>query len=412
MNQARSSKTIVILTQVFWPDPTSVGQHLTDVAAELAKRGYHVTVFTSANGYDDPSMQYKKHELYKSIEIRRFFFSSFGKRKFFFRIFGVASFMLQCLFYLPFRKSLDGVLFSTSPPLIGLIAVLVKRIRKIPIAYWAMDLNPDQLIALGKIKKTNLFAKILEQINKDILKYSDIILTLDKYMAARIAMRGPYENKMLISPPWPHQSTEQPERLNPIINSFRVKYGLVGKFIIMYSGNHSMANPLTTLLKAITTFPDNGNVMFLFIGGGVGKQEVEQFIKDKKPSNVLSLPYQPISTLQDSLSAADVHVVSMGDNMVGIIHPCKIYGALSVGKPILYLGPSPSHISDILETVSCGWSVKHGDIEGCIKTLNAIIACDNNQLQMMGSRAKMYIQGALTQEILCSNLCNDLQRLF
>jgi hypothetical protein len=33
--------------------------------------------------------------------------------------------------------------------------------------------------------------------------------------------------------------------------------------------------------------------------------------------------------------------------MVGIIHPCKIYGAMAAAKPILYFGPQPSHITDL-----------------------------------------------------------------
>jgi hypothetical protein len=38
----------------------------------------------------------------------------------------------------------------------------------------------------------------------------------------------------------------------------------------------------------------------------------------------------------------------MGDAFVGLVHPCKIYNILSVGAPVLYIGPEPSHVTEIL----------------------------------------------------------------
>ena len=48
------------------------------------------------------------------------------------------------------------------------------------------------------------------------------------------------------------------------------------------------------------------------------------------------------------LSAADLHVVVMGDPFVGIIHPCKVYNVLTVGSSFLYIGPEASHVADII----------------------------------------------------------------
>src|SRR6478752_4509780 len=58
----RIKDTIVIFSQVFIPDPASVGQHIADVAFELVRRGYRVRVYTSRRGYDDPTQKYPKRE--------------------------------------------------------------------------------------------------------------------------------------------------------------------------------------------------------------------------------------------------------------------------------------------------------------------------------------------------------------
>ncbi len=92
--------------------------------------------------------------------------------------------------------------------------------------------------------------------------------------------------------------------------------------------------------------------------------------------NILCLPYQPLAELAGSLSAADLHVVVLGDPFVGLIHPCKIYNALAVGAPILYIGPESSHLSEILAALGsrvCA-QLRHGDVDACATQISRIAA--------------------------------------
>jgi hypothetical protein len=75
--------------------------------------------------------------------------------------------------------------------------------------------------------------------------------------------------------------------------------------------------------------------------------------------------------LAGSLSAADLHVVVMGEAFVGTIHPCKVYNILSVGAPVLYIGPEPSHVSDVLAQLKSKVCVRvaHGDVAGCVSQI-------------------------------------------
>jgi len=68
-------KTLLVLSQVFVPDPASVGQHMADVAFEMARRGHKVLVYASARGYENPSVIYPAHETLQGVEIRRFGFA-------------------------------------------------------------------------------------------------------------------------------------------------------------------------------------------------------------------------------------------------------------------------------------------------------------------------------------------------
>jgi hypothetical protein len=122
----------------------------------------------------------------------------------------------------------------------------------------------------------------------------------------------------------------------------------------MYAGNHSPCHPLDTLVEAAHRLSNNKQIAFCFIGGGSEHQKVKDFATRHSLRNIVCLPYQPFASLAASLSAADLHVVVMGDAFVGIVHPCKIYNILSLGTPFLYLGPTPSHVSDIAAAIASG----------------------------------------------------------
>ena len=62
----------------------------------------------------------------------------------------------------------------------------------------------------------------------------------------------------------------------------------------------------------------------------------------------------------------------MGSPFVGLVHPCKIYNILRIGSPLLYIGPNPSHISEIIQQIDgripCLWA-EHGQVEQVIQSL-------------------------------------------
>src|SRR5947208_15170941 len=93
---------------------------------------------------------------------------------------------------------------------------------------------------------------------------------------------------------------------------------------------------------------------FSFTGGVSEFPGVTLFVRSRDLANIVCLPYQPRSQLGAALSAADLHVVSMGEPFVGIIHPCKIYNVLNVGAPFLYIGPAESHVMDIVAEMNGG----------------------------------------------------------
>src|SRR3990172_8529998 len=142
---------LLVISQVYVPDPASVGQHMADAADAMAARGYRVAVLTSARGYEDPTIIYPPREFRGGVEIRRLPLSSFGKRTLIHRVLGQSLFLTQVIFRGIFTRRLTGILVSTSPPMASFAAIVVGYVRRVPITYWLMDLNPDQILASGRV---------------------------------------------------------------------------------------------------------------------------------------------------------------------------------------------------------------------------------------------------------------------
>jgi len=221
-------------------------------------------------------------------------------------------------------------------------------------------------------------------------------------MAERVNRKLDVRDRMTVIPPWPHEEAGEP--LPHADNPFRARHALEGKFVVMYSGNHAPSNPLDTLLSAAKRLADDPRVVFMFVGGGLGKRAVEAAAAET--SNIVSLPYQPLADLRYSLSAADVHVVSVGDAVVGIVHPCKAYGAMAVARPLLLLGPDPCHVSELVAEHGLGWHVAHGDVEGLERLLREMLAAQPSEIAARGARAQAVVGRTLSRRTLCGRFCD------
>jgi colanic acid biosynthesis glycosyl transferase WcaI len=403
------ARRILILSQVYVPDPASVGQHLHDLAAELARRGHDVIVYCSSRGYDDPTQRYPSREVRDGVRISRYAQPFFDKRRMLVRVLGSAWAMAAIVLKSLFTFRVDGIFFSTSPPLIGVAATCVALLKRAPRVYWAMDLNPDQLLAMGKLKPGSIVHRLLERMNRFVLGRATLTIALDRFMEEQLRGNGRRPGgEVIVLPPWPHETVSAPLPHNE--NWFRERHGLEGKFVVMYSGNHSPANPLDAVLTAALQLRDEPRIHFAFIGGGSGKPAVDEFVRVHGLTNVLSLPYQPLTDLRFSLSAADVHVVSLGADMVGIIHPCKVYGAMAVARPILFVGPVPSHISELLDAHRIGWHMEPADWEGCVATIRRISQLDEDTREEIGRRAQRALTAGLAKETLCVRAADAVER--
>ncbi|MFA9392684.1 MAG: glycosyltransferase family 4 protein [Prolixibacteraceae bacterium] len=399
---------ILALSQAFWPDTASISQHLADLTIELNNKGHEVSVLTSRNDYENPKIKYQTKENYNGIEIQRLRNSSLGKKNKISRLIDFISFNILVFFKLLFnRNKYDMIISLTQPPLLAYFGIIIAKIKKIKFVYWTMDLQPELSIIAGYVKKNSFTANSLQRRGDYIFKKADIIITLDKYMKNHIIERSNTKAKIDIVPVWPVMSNIYEGLRNE--NPFRNENNFGNKIVIMYSGNHSVMHPLDTLLDAAYELRNDSRFIFVHIGGGIRLQDVKKYRAKHSLDNIKLLPYQPREKIHLSLGSADLQVVILGDDCVGYTHPNKIYGAMYIGKPLLYIGPSKSHISDILDQCPGNISINHGQKN---KLVNELVAfADKKQIEWdeIGQRNLSYAKEYLSPKLLLSHMINSIE---
>jgi colanic acid biosynthesis glycosyl transferase WcaI len=359
---------ILLLNQAFYPDVVSSAQHASDLTLALVQAGHEVTVVCNSRGYDDPKIRFPQEETWRGVKIVRVSSAGLGKGSKWRRTADFATFMAGCIVRLWSLPQFDVVIAMTSPPLISFVASLAVPSRARRLVFWSMDLNPDEAIAAGWLLEKSTVARLLSRLSLHSLRRADCIIALDRFMKERIQAKGIDPDKILIVPPWSHDDCVRFDAAGRDV--FRTAHGLSGKFVVMYSGNHSPCHPLETLLQAAERLVEREDIAFCFVGGGSEFRKVKERARDGYLRNVLCLPYEPMEKLSASLSAADLHVVVLGDQYVGIVHPCKVYNVLAVRRPFLYIGPNESHVSDIIKRSNeVAYVSSHGDVEGVVANI-------------------------------------------
>ncbi len=362
-----------MLNQAFYPDVVSTAQHAGDLAQALVKAGHEVTVIASRRGYDDPRKTFPPSETWRGVRIIRVNSTGLGKGTRWRRAVDFATFLASCAARALLAQRFDLFIAMTSPPLISVLAASLVPIKAQRFVLWCMDLNPDEALAAGWLRAASASTTLLSWLLRFSLRRADAIIALDRFMQKRIEQKGIPAEKVTAVPPWSHDDYVWFDPAGR--EEFRRRHGLEDKFVVMYSGNHSPCHPLDTLVEAARRLCDRTDIVFCFVGGGSDFRRLERHAAESGARNLRFLPYQPLEALAGSLSAADLHVVVMGDAFVGIVHPCKIYNVLAVGAPYLYIGPADSHIADLrssgANSRSGTFMARHGDVGSVVRHILA-----------------------------------------
>jgi glycosyltransferase involved in cell wall biosynthesis len=352
---------LIILNQFFYPDHSAIGQLMTDLAESLVERGLCVTALSGRGRYNGGGALPAREE-YRGVRIERAWATSFGKNSVAGRLADYFTFYLGATWNLLTLPRHDVVMALTLPPLIGLPALMVCRLRGMKLVALVEDIYPDVGVVLGTFRKGGFTARLLDRLNRLILSRADRIIVLSDCMRERVAAKidPETEGRLDVIHNW-----ADGEKIRPLAagenNSFVEEHGLRDRFIVQFSGNFGMVNDFDTPLEAARLLRPRADIVFLFIGDGVRGGEIRDFVRRHELANVRLLPYQPREDLLYSLAAGHAHLVTLADGLAGLSVPSKTYGILAAGRPVLFVGDPQSDIARLVAEHGCGAVVRTGE---------------------------------------------------
>jgi glycosyltransferase involved in cell wall biosynthesis len=180
------------------------------------------------------------------------------------------------------------------------------------------------------------------------------------------------------------------------------------RFVVMHSGNMGLTQRLDLLIAAADDPAWPANAVLALVGDGAARRELERQAGPHVGQRIRFLPYQPRSELSNSLSAADLHVVSMHDNVAGCLCPSKLYGVLAAGRPVLAIGPENTDLHDVVHGKKLGWCCPPGNPQS-IALAVAEAAADSVDRDAMGLRARDIATCCFDRKVVTSQFADMLR---
>ncbi len=394
----RAGKKVLFINQYYWPDHASTAQHLADLAEDLAARGYDCHVVCARGRYQPGGPESPAYEVHEGVRIHRVRATSLGRRGTLARMTDYLSFYAGAVLLAIRSPRFDAVVTLTTPPIIGLVGTILKRLKGSRHVYWSMDLHPDASLALGRMSPRNPVVRGLSWLSGFVYRKADRVVVLGPYMADRVELKGVAADRIETIPVWSRR-----EEVYPIpreSNALRKSLGLGDAFVAMYSGNLGLAHSFDEVVEAARRLRDRSDVLFLFAGAGPRLGEVKAAREREGLANIRFLDYVPRSHLHMSLSMADAHLISMRPEMTGIVVPGKLYGVMAAGRPAVFVGPRHCESADTIRTAGCGITVDRGDVDGLVAALTHL-AGDPTLARRMGERGRSAFLAGHERRLCC-----------
>lgn len=382
---------------------------LSGVAFALARRGHNVSIITSRQRYDAPEAALPPSERIDGVEVVRVATSRFGRARLVGRAFDYLTFyLLAATAVTKHARCGDIVVAKTDPPMLGTVLWPIIAMRRAKLVNWLQDIFPEVAAALGVGNRGlgGLTFNALARLRDFSLRHAAANVVLGERMAAHVACLGVSMQRISIITNW--ADGKNVHAIARADNDLRRDWGLADAFVVGYSGNLGRAHDIATILEAIEiseakqrTTPSSTDgsdldqsqrtINWLFIGGGAQFEALKAAVERRGFQSVLFKPYQPQEKLSQSLSVADVHLISLRPALEGLIVPSKFYGIAAAGRPSIFIGAADGEIARIVTAAGIGEVVHEGDSRALASAVLAL--AENPPLaEQRGRRAREHFE--------------------
>lgn len=402
----QKSKSILIISDAYPPEISSSANLMQELAQALQKRGHRITITTSyPQYYLAPNLDYSRFPAVCDEEgIRVIRVKTPPYRKINFIIRGLSQLFLPLLYFKATQKNLNekpNIVIVYSPPLLlALVGRMIKHQYGARFLLNIQDIFPQNAIDLG-ILRNPIPIRFFEWIEKQAYKSADMITFHSKggrqFMIEKKAISP---EKIMTLQNWINLDNFQSKNKNV---SFRKLFKLEGKFIFLFGGIMGPSQGLAYLLSVAEKVKDISEIIFLIVGDGMEKTNLEIMIKEKKLRNVIIKSFVSKELYSQLVSECDIGVVCLSSKNKTPFVPGKFLGYLAAGKPVIAFLNKESDGFGIIEDAGCGYATVSDNVDKGAQLVRKLYV-ERNALVKFGENGRHYAENNLSLDICIQKL--------
>jgi putative colanic acid biosynthesis glycosyltransferase WcaI len=244
------------------------------------------------------------------------------------------------------------------------------------------DFEVDVAFQLGDFSSSALKHSI-QTLERFLMRKFNRVSTISDRMVERLSSKGVDPVRTVLFPNWVDTSEIYPLTVS---NPLRIKLGISERAIVaLYSGNMGLKQGLSLLIEASRQLVSRPDIVFVICGDGPYRDTLMEMAP--KGSNVIFLPLQPASQLNDLLNMADIHLLPQVVCAADLVMPSKLTGMLASGKAVVATAEEGTQLAKVLE--ERGLCTPPGDVTAFAAAV-ARLADDRELRLRMGDEARKY----------------------
>jgi glycosyltransferase involved in cell wall biosynthesis len=250
------------------------------------------------------------------------------------------------------------LIVGTDPVFSPFVALAWALFRpRLRLAHWCFDLYPDAAIADGLLNGRTLAVRFLKQALRLVYKRFHLVVDIGSCMRRCLRSYLPRAAEETIVP-WALVEYEQPPATDA--EERRRLFG-DASLGLLYSGNFGRAHTWRGIPEMAQALENCGGRVVFAIRGNVASHLRSVMQAARAP--IAFSEFTSTERLGQKLSAADIHIVTLRDEWTGTVVPSKFFGALAIGRPVLFVGSPDSAIAQWIRRFDVGWILTPENIQ-------------------------------------------------
>lgn len=392
-------KRIVLISQWFPPEHAPIGFMIKELAADLVRAGWDVTVVTGFPNHPSGIVfagyrkQWLREEFVEGIRIRRVYLYTSPVRSPHRRILTFLSFTMSSWLCILLHARPD-VVFSVLQPLsVGLTLPLLGSVKRFRLVFNVQDLHPDAPIELGLVRN-RLLIWMLRRVERFAYRRADRLAVICEGFRRHCVAAGAPAERVRVIENWVDTEAIRPgSRIVPL----RAEIGLGDEdFAVLYAGTIGLVSGAELVIETASLLREYPRIKMALVGEGPLVDRLVGAARKANLDNVVFAPFQPRDRVNEVQAMADLSIVTLLPGKGKLSVPSKVLGYMAAGRCVVCSADADSETARLVDVSGCGLVVEPGNAQAMA---DAILALQSNAARRttMADNGRRYLERHLSR---------------